>query len=174
MRSQHFELSTNEKPRFQPDFWCRPDTESTNPMQISQFTDNLVSLESQLTSNVIPIECKLTGNQLPIESQVTSNLRLFTTFTNHANGIPILCQLTNPLIIVQSCVNQVIGRTANRSFPFIKGKRPISPHFDELLKFPTLPMEFQLTIPVPIDQSSVNCPILCQSRRESFHGTQSL
>ena len=71
MRSQHSELSTNEKPRFQPDFWCWPDTESTNPMQISQFTDHRVSLESQLTANVLPIECKLTGNQLPIESQVT-------------------------------------------------------------------------------------------------------
>ena len=47
-------------------------------------------------------------------------------------------QLTIPVPIDQPCVNEVIGRMANRSFPFIKGKRPISQHLDELLKLPDL------------------------------------
>ena len=42
------------------------------------------------------------------------------------------------MLILQSCVDQVIGGTANRSFPFIKGKQPISQHLDELLKLPDL------------------------------------
>ena len=89
MRSQHFELSTNQKALFWADFWWWPDIESTNPMQMCQLTDHRVSLESQLNANVLPIECKLTANQLAIVSQVTSYQRWITTIPNIANGTPI-------------------------------------------------------------------------------------
>ena len=44
MRSQHFELSTNEKPRFLQDSRCLPDMDSANRMPMCKLTVNCLVL----------------------------------------------------------------------------------------------------------------------------------
>ena len=51
MRSQHSELSTNQKPRFRPDSHCWPNLKSTNPRQMCQLTANGMSLNCNWNVN---------------------------------------------------------------------------------------------------------------------------
>ena len=117
MRSQYSELSTNEKPRFQSDFCCWPNLESTNPMTISQLTDIWVQLEYQcnamrnetwisidwqmklgfqLTANGMLIGSQSNAYWQPIKCQLTTNLKTINTKLN-ANWQPIYYQLTTNL-----------------------------------------------------------------------------
>ena len=84
MRSHHFELSTNQKPRFRPDSRCWSNLRSTNPTPMCQLTENQVPLEYQLTAdwqtlywhwtnNGMPIDCQWNVNGLQMECQLTSN-----------------------------------------------------------------------------------------------------
>ena len=107
MRSQYSELSTNEKPRFQSDFFCCPNLEFTNPMIISQLTDIWVQLEYQCnamrneTWHSISANGMLIGSQSnaywqPIKCQLTTNLKTINTKLK-ANWQPIECQSTTNL-----------------------------------------------------------------------------
>ena len=84
MRSQHFKLSTNQKPWFRPDFRCWSNLRSTNSTPMCQLTENQVQLEYQLiadwqtlywhwTNNGMPIDCQWNVNGLQMECQLRSN-----------------------------------------------------------------------------------------------------
>ena len=104
MRSQHFELSTNQKPRFRPDSRCWSNLESTNLTPMCQLTYNRVALDYQwnahwlptkgrLTTNGISIDCQWNVNQLPIECQLNSNwMPLICQW--YVNWWPMECLLT--------------------------------------------------------------------------------
>ena len=87
MRSQHFELSTNQKLRFRPDPRCWPNLESTNPTPMCQLTDNRVALDYQWNAYCLSTKCPFTtigisfdSNWMPINYQW------------NVNGLPIECQ----------------------------------------------------------------------------------
>ena len=91
MRSQHSELSTNQKPRFRPDSHCWTKLKSTNPREMCQLTADgmslncnwtvnrmpkdyqLMSIDCQWSVPRIPMECLLTVNVLPIDDQWNAN-----------------------------------------------------------------------------------------------------
>ena len=118
MRSQLSELSTNEKPRFQPDFCFLPNLESTNPMTIGQSKDILMPLKCQSQfANRIPVDIQsdanwhliwyqLTANQKPINNQLTFNVTQID-YQSTSNQIPIwyLMRHNQMLIDNQSDVN---------------------------------------------------------------------
>ena len=52
MRSQHFKLSTNQKPRFWPDSRCWSNLESTNLTPMCQLTYNRVALDYQWNAQI--------------------------------------------------------------------------------------------------------------------------
>ena len=86
MRSQHFELSTNEKPRFLPDSRGLPNMESANRMPMCKLTVNCL---------VLPLLCHLNAtvdylswsgirviwaNEEPMLELFTNNLKLTPTW----------------------------------------------------------------------------------------------
>ena len=99
MRSQHFELSTNQKPRFRPDSRCWPNLESTNPTPMCQWTGNQVPLECQLTAdwqtlywhwttNGMSMGYQWNDNWIPMECQLNAN---GMQFEDHI-GVSLICQ----------------------------------------------------------------------------------
>ena len=104
MRSQHFELSTNQKPGFRPDYRCWSNLESTNLTPMCQLTYNRMALDYQwnahwlptkgrLTTNGISIDCQWNVNRLPMKCQLNSN-GMPIEFQLKANWIPMECHLT--------------------------------------------------------------------------------
>ena len=87
MRSQHFELSTNQKPRFQPDPRYWPNLESTNPMPMYQLTDNRVALDYEWNAYCLPTKCPLTINGISIDSNWMP-----IDYEWNVNGLPIECK----------------------------------------------------------------------------------
>ena len=98
MRSQHSELSTNQKPWFEPVFWRWPKFESTNPMQMCQSDASLYRgkrpisriwdepikchLIDDLFTNWLPIDYQLIVLFMPIEGLLknSSQCRLISRF----------------------------------------------------------------------------------------------
>ena len=61
MRSQHLELSTNQKPRFRTDSRCWSNLKSTNPTPMCQLTYNRVALDYQCrNAHWLPTKGRLT------------------------------------------------------------------------------------------------------------------
>ena len=69
MRSQYSELSTNQRPRFQPYSWCWPNLESTNPLTICQSITNSPILDQ--SANPGPILCQ-SANPLRIRQSIAN------------------------------------------------------------------------------------------------------
>ena len=125
MRNQHFELSTNQKPRFRPDSRCWSKLESTNLTPMCQLTYNRVALDykwnahwlptkGRLTTNGISIDCQWNVNRLPMKCQLNSN-GMPIEFQLKANWIPMECQFNTNSKILQTIrhaiVLVVLGRT---------------------------------------------------------------
>ena len=126
MRSQYSELSTNENPRFQSDFFCCPNLEFTNPMIISQLTDiwvqlenqcnatrneNLIQINNQSDTNRKPNWCKLKTNRMPIDIQSNANAELLPY---RQAGVSSFC-LSNPMPM-QNCCH--IGRQGYQVYAY--------------------------------------------------------
>ena len=61
MKSQHLELSTNQKPRFRTDSRCWSNLKSTNPTPMCQLTYNRVALDYQCrNAHWLPTKGRLT------------------------------------------------------------------------------------------------------------------
>ena len=72
--SQHFKLSTNQKPQFQPNYQCQPYFGLTNPLPM----------------------CKLTANHMPIEIKSDVNWdQIIGHWSFNANLLPMECQWTS-------------------------------------------------------------------------------
>ena len=104
MRSQHFELSTNQEPRFRLYSRCWQNLESANLAPMCQLRDNREPLECQWTANWLKIEwdwinngmsidCQLKADWLPMVFQLTSN-GMSIDYQWNANWIQMECQLT--------------------------------------------------------------------------------
>ena len=104
MRSQHFELSTNQEPRFRLYSRCWQNLESANLAPMCQLRDNREPLECQWTANWLKIEwdwinngmsidCQWNANWLPMDCQLNAN-GVPIDFHWSANGMSIECQLT--------------------------------------------------------------------------------
>ena len=165
-----------------------------------QLTDNPVSLNCHWNSNWLSMKCQLSANGMPIGFNSKPGPRSFPSIEGNTRGPcpwvefpqcqscqwtvdwPILCHLNQSSANQDEChsIGPSLYSTAStqgqgpRSFPSIEGNTRGPCPWDEFLQWQAsqwtakLTMDCQLTNPVPLE------PIQCQSRGESFQGTQSL
>ena len=161
MRSQHSELSTNQKPPFRQNSWCWPNLESTNHMPICQLNVNWF-LKIELHLRILYSGTWLYRGKWPsktiIDEPIQCQCRAYLNNWIHVsivqwnvNWQPMECQwYTNWLHIVQLHLRILYSGTC-----LYRGKWPSKTIIDEPIQCQSLPNQNNW-IHVSIVQWNVN------------------